>query len=191
GLAARSADLAGGGCLRAAARGGRDVPRPGPHHDRTGSWLPSGAALPGPGAGGAGAQLRPPRDRLPRLVLRVTRKVELHDVRRRLSVRAGSGLRGLHRAAPAVVRETAVPYAAAVTARGRFLHVEPGVAAVDVHAAARQVQGLRRPGLQPADPAAPAACLRRSCRPRLRLRLLPGPRRRPGALSAGLPDVPD
>ena len=71
-----------------------------------------------------------------------------------------------------------------------LLHLEPEVAAVDVHASGRDVQGRGGARLQPADPAAPAGRLRRSRRPRLRLRVLAGPRGRAGAVLAGVPAVP-
>ena len=57
------------------------------------------------------------------------------------------------------------PTAAGRAAQRGLLHLEPAVAAVDVHPSGREVQGRGGARLQPADPAAPAAQLRRSRRP--------------------------
>ena len=81
------------------------------------------------------------------------------------------------------------PAAAARAAQRGLLHLEPAVAAVDLHPSGREVEGRGGARLQPADPAAPAARLRRSRRPRPPVRLLPRPRRRPGAVLPRLPAV--
>ena len=89
------------------------------------------------------------------------------------------------------LRAAAVPGGAAGAADRGLLHLEPVLTAVDLHAPGRPVQGRGGARLQPADPAAPAGRLRRSRRPRLRLRVLAGPRGRAGTVLAGLPAVPD
>ena len=100
-------------------------------------------------------------------------------------------LRRLPGAEPARLRTAAVPGGAARAACRGLLHLEPAVTAVDLHPSGRHVQGRGGARLQPADPAAPAGRLRRSRRPRLRLRVLAGPRGRAGTVLAGVPGVPD
>src|SRR6266478_2736358 len=92
---------------------------------------------------------------------------------------------------PARLRAAAVPDRAARASGRRLLHLEPAVTAVDLPAASRAVQGRGGARLQPADPAASAGRLRRGRRPRLRLRVLAGSRRRAGTVLAGVPSVPD
>ena len=139
----------------------------------------AGRVLPGPGGG------------LPGLVRRGARASQLHHVRRGVPVRPGRGLRRLPGPEPARLRAAAVPGGAARAAGRGLLHLEPAVTAVDLHAPGRPVQGRGGARLQPADPAAPAGRLRRSRRPRLRLRVLAGPRGRAGTVLAGVPGVPD
>jgi hypothetical protein len=140
---------------------------------------------------GRGDRVLPhPGDRLPRLVRRRARAVELHHLRRRVPLRAGRRLRLLLRARTPPLREAAVPHAAGRAAQRGFLHLGPAVAAVDVHPAGRDVPGRGGARFQPADPAASAGQLRRSRRPRPAVRLLARPRRRPGTVLAGLPAVP-
>ena len=193
GLAAGRAAHAGGGRGRAAARRGGDVPGPGPDHDRPGRAVPAGknpagAHAPDP-AGHDGRMLSHPGRRVPGLVRVRARPVELHHVRWGVPVRAGRGLRRLPGAHTARLRAAAVPGRAARAAQRGLLHLEPAVAAVDLHSPGREVKGRGGARLQPADPAASAARLRRGRRPRPALRLLPRPRRRAGAVLAGLPAV--
>src|SRR4029077_1663444 len=120
---------------RATARGGGDVPGPGTDHDRPGRAVraaaPETAAGPAgradrvlPGAGGG----------LPGMVRRGARAMEFHHVRRGVPVRAGGGLLRLPGPDPSRLRAAAVPGGAAVAADRRLLHLEPVLAAVDLHA---------------------------------------------------------
>jgi hypothetical protein len=142
-------------------------------------------------AGRAGRVLPRSGGRVPRLVRGLAWPAQLHVVQRSVPLRPGGRLRLLLGAGAARLREAAMPHRADRAAERRLLHLGSAVPPVDVHPAGRDDEGRGGARLQPADPAAPAARLRRSRLGRLQLRLLPRPRRGPGEVLSRVPGVPD
>jgi hypothetical protein len=182
--------VADGGGVRAAARGGGDVPGRGAGDDRSGCLLPRrhGAAV--AAAGGAGGLLPDPGGRVCRVVRGLARGAGVHHVQRRVPVRAGGGLRLVPRAEPAQLRAAALPGTAARAAQRGLLYLGSAVTAVGVPAAGGDVAGRGGARLRPADPAAPAAGLRRGGGTGFPVRVRAGARGGAGTLFAGVPAVP-